>query len=347
MQSHRRWVQKLWHTRLQGWAGCTLLLGAGLLLASLPARAQNGATTGVLSGRITDPSGAAVPGAAVTATELATGVKNQTRTNRSGFFSFPLLSVGAYNLEIQKPGFKALRIQNIVVQVGQTMAANGRLQVGSLAQRVTVSGQTPLLRPTQTTVSTVVNRQLIQSLPTNGRRYTDFVLLTPNAASDGEFGLVTIGGQQGGGDSGYANGNGSDSFTVDGSNATSNYFGDARGRTRVPYIYGEQSIKEFQVSDNPYNAAYGSGGSGYVNTVTKSGTNLLHGNAFYYNRNSGTGANDAIDKSQGRKTPLDVLQQFGADLGGPIKRNRVFYYFDYEQQRELDPISVINPGMAA
>jgi hypothetical protein len=107
------------------------------------------------------------------------------------------------------------------------------------------------------------------------------------------------------------------------------------------------AIQEFHVTDNPYNAAYGGAGAGFVNTVTKSGTDLWHGNAFYYNRNSGVGnANDPIDKAAGIPRPLDVLQQFGAGLGGPIVRHSAWFYFDYEQQRRKQPISVVNPGFA-
>jgi len=233
------------------------------------------------------------------------------------------------------------------VQVGQTTSQNVGLNVGSAQESVTVTASAPLLRPTESSISTVVNEKLIDELPLSGRRYTDFVLLTPNVNADGEFGLVSVGGQQGGADSGYANGNGSNSFTLDGANDTSNYFGDARGRTRVPYIFGEQSIQEFQVADSPYSAAYGGAGSGFVNTVTKSGTDALHGDAFYFNRNSGTGANDAVDKASGIPRPLNVLQQFGADLGGPLIRHKAWFYFDYEQQRQLEPISVINTGYAS
>ena len=121
-------------------------------------------------------------------------------------------------------------------------------------------------------------------------------MLTPNTSYDGDTGLVSIAGQQGGEDSGYANGNGSNAFTVDGSNATSNYFADIIGRYRIPYLYGEDAIQEFQVSVSPYSAIYG-GGAGFVNAVTRSGSNAFHGSAFYYNRNSATGANDALDKA--------------------------------------------------
>jgi hypothetical protein len=312
-------------------------------VASITAFAQNAISTGSISGQVTDESGAVVVGAAVTADSVAAGVKLNTKTNGTGFYRFSSLSVGTYNVSVSQTGFKTTIIDNVLVQVGQNTAANATLQVGKLTESVTITGEAPLIRTTESTASTVVNENLIENLPLSGRRYTDFVLLTPNATADGDFGLVSMAGQQGGADSGYANGNGSNSFTVDGANASSNYFGEARGRTRVPYVFGEQSVQEFQVTDNPYNAAYGGAGAGFVNTVTKSGTDSFHGDAFYYNRNSGVGnANDAIDKANGVPRPLDVLQQFGADLGGPIVHHTAWFYFDYEQQRRKQPISVIN-----
>jgi hypothetical protein len=316
-----------------------------LLGHSLPSRAQSAISTGSISGKVTDPSGAVIAGAAITLTNVAKGTSRPTKTNGNGYYGFPSLDTGTYTVTVSHPGFKTTEIKDIVVQVGQSMAANATLEVGEISQVLTVTGQTPLLEPTLTSVSTVVGQDLIQGLPLNGRRYTDFVLLTPNANADGDFGLISIGGQQGGADSGYANGNGSNSFTVDGATGSSTYFGEARGRTRVPYVFGEQSIQEFQVAQNPYNAAYGGGGSGFINAVTKSGGDAFHANAFYYNRNSGVGnANDAVDKAAGYPRPLDILQQFGADISGPIVPHKAWFYFDYEQQRRKEPISIVIPG---
>ncbi len=182
--------------------------------------------------------------------------------------------------------------------VGNTTSLDIRLQVGASGDAVKVSGTAPLLRPAESSASTVLDRSFIEELPLNGRRYTDFTVLTPNTSYDGDTGLVSIAGQQGGEDSGYANGNGGNAFTVDGSNATNNYFSDIIGRYRIPYLFGEDAIQEFQVSVSPYSAVYG-GGAGFVNAVTRSGSNAFHGSAFYYNRNSATGANDALDKASG------------------------------------------------
>lgn len=281
----------------------------------------------------------------MTVTNVSTRTTSLSKTNGTGFYNFPSLEVGTYNVRVSQSGFKTTTFQGVVVQVGQSSTVNVVLQIGMMNQTLTVAADVPLLRATESSVGSVVDQNLIENLPLSGRRYTDFVLLTPNVTADGEFGLLSMGGQQGSASSGYANGNGANSFSVDGANATSNYFGEARGLTRVPYIFGEQSVKEFQVSDNPYNAAYGGAGAGFVNTVTKSGADIWHGDAFYYNRNSGVGnANNAVDKANGVPRPLDVLQQFGADLGGPIMKRKAWVYFDYEQQRRKEPISVINPA---
>jgi hypothetical protein len=156
----------------------------------------------------------------------------------------------------------------------------------------------------------VVNRPLLDQVPLSGRRYTDFALLTPNSSPDGQTGLVSFGGEEGGEDTGYANGNGANSFTLDGASATSTYFGNTRGGERLPYVFGQNSIEEFQVAVSPYSSAYGGGATGFLNTVTKSGADRFHGDAFYFNRNSGTGANDAVDKASGTPRPVDILQQF-------------------------------------
>jgi hypothetical protein len=318
-----------------------------LLLCMLPAAAQQIVTTGSLEGRVTDESAAVVPGAAIAVHSLDAGVTVNSRTSSGGLFSFPSVVPGRYRLTVSADGFRTVSITPLAVLVGRSTSQNVQLAAGAPSDTVTVSGTTPLIRTTESSLSTVIERDLLDDLPLSGRRFTDFALLTPNASADGQSGLVSMGGQEGGEDSGYANGNGSNSFTVDGASATSNYYGDTRGRTRVPFIFGEDAIQEFQVATSPYSAIYGGGGSGFINTVTRSGTDAFHGKAFYFNRNSATGANDSIDKASGVPRPLNVLQQFGASTGGPIRPGKLWFFFDYEQQRQKNPISVINAGQAA
>ena len=275
--------------------------------------AQNVVLTGAISGRITDASGAVVPGVSLVLQNLSTGIEQSTATNRHGLYRFSALVPGTYSLTASASGFRDAE-SLVQVLVGNNAVQDLRLETGATWETVKVISSTPLLRPTESSASTVLEDSLINDLPLNGRKYTNFMTLTPNTSYDGDTGLVSMAGQQGGEDSGYANGNGSSYFSVDGSNATSNYFADIVGRYRIPYLYGEDSIEEFQVAVSPYSAAYG-GGAGFLNAVTRSGTNGFHGSAFYYNRNSATGANDAIDKSVGNPKPTDSLQQFGAGLG--------------------------------
>src|SRR5580658_3671578 len=323
------------------WAICSLVLAlASCALLS----AQNVVLTGALGGRITDQSGAVVPGTSVLVRNLATGVQQSAETNQSGLYRFPVLMPGTYSVTTSLKGFRDVQAL-VQVRVGNTTSQDIKLQVGASADTVKVTGTTPLLRPEESSASTVIDRSLIEDLPLNGRKYTNFMMLTPNTSYDGDTGLVSVAGQQGGEDSGYANGNGSNAFTVDGSNATNNYFADIVGRNRIPYLYGEDSIQEFQVAVSPYTAIYG-GGAGFVNSITRSGTNSFHGSAFYYNRNSAFEANDALDKAAGNPKPEDDLQQFGAALGGPILRNRLWFFADYEQQLHNNPIPVINSALA-
>ncbi len=264
-------------------------------------------TTGALRGRVTDPSGAIVARASIRVVEASTSATYSATTDREGEFVFPSLRVGNYSLRATAPGFETSNL-GITIEVGQVSTAQIPLAIGNVSQAVNVQGTTPLLRTTDSTLSTVVNRTLLDGLPLSGRRYTDFALLTPNSSPDGQTGLVSFAGEQGGEDTGYANGNGANVFTVDGANATSMYFGNERGGERVPYVFGENSIQEFQVAVSPYSAAYGGGATGFLNTVTKSGADSFHADAFYFNRNSGTGANDSVDKAAGLPRPTDLLQ---------------------------------------
>ena len=315
-----------------------------LLTAAMALHAQSVVTTGVVRGVACDSSGASIPGAAVILLASNTGESSLRTTNDAGIFVFPSQPVGVYSLEVTASGFRKELVQGISVQVGQPTTVNVNLQPGTGSESITVSGESPLLRTEDSNQSSVVSRDLLDALPLNGRRFLDFALLVPNASPDGQNGLVSFAGEQGGEDTGYANANGANSFTVDGASAVSNYFGNARGGEKVPYIFGENAIEEFQVAVTPYRADYGGAAAGFVNVVTRSGSDDIHGGGFYYNRNSGTGANDAIDKQNGFARPVDILQQFGGSVSGSIIPHRAWYFVDYEQQRQKNPITAINPG---
>jgi len=315
-----------------------------LVAACISLAAQNVVLTGAIAGRVTDPDGAVVPDVSITLRNLATAVEQSQHTNHAGIYQFSALKPGTYSVTATRTGFRDVVVL-VRVLLGNTTTQDVKLQVRTGGETSTVTATLPLLRPTESSASTVLDRSLIDDLPLNGRKYTDFMTLTPNTSYDGDTGLVSVAGQQGGEDSGYANGNGSTYFTVDGGNATNNYFSDIIGRNRIPYLFGEDSIQEFEVSVSPYSAIYG-GGAGFVNSVTRSGSNTFHGGAFYYNRNSAFGANDQLDELAGNPKPNDSLQQFGANFGGPILHNKLWFFVDYEQQLRNFPISVINQALA-
>jgi hypothetical protein len=306
--------------------------------------AQTAVTTGTIRGSVTDSTGAVIPGAEVSVSVRGQGEREVRDSNSAGIFVFPAQPIGVYQLEASATGFRKEVVEGVEVRLGQITGVNFKLEVGSGVDFVTVSGESPLLQSEDSNQSVVIDRNLLNGLPLSGRRFLDFALLVPNATADGESGLISFAGEQGGEDTGYANGNGANSFTVDGASATSNYFGAARGGERVPYIFGENAIEEFQVAVSPYHADYGGGATGFVNVVTRSGADDFHGSAFYYNRNSATGANDAVTKAAGLPRPTDVLQQFGGSLGGPIVSSRAWFFVDYEQQLQKNPVTVINPA---
>src|SRR5215471_4743804 len=210
-----------------------------LLLAVCQAgSAQTVVTTGAVRGVVSDSSGAVIANATVTLISRATGRSVERTSNSVGVFVFPAQPVGAYVVEVRAPGFRTEIVQGIDVELGHTAPVNVTLQPGAAPDSITVSGESPLLRTEDSNQSSVISRELLDGLPLNGRPFLDFALLVPNAAPDGQNGLVSFAGQQGGQDTGYANANGANSFTVDGASATSNYFGAARGGERVPYIFG-------------------------------------------------------------------------------------------------------------
>jgi hypothetical protein len=315
-------------------------------ILSTQCAAQSSGNTGSVRGIVSDKSGAVVGQAAVALFSRGTSQQDARTTNSVGIFVFPSQGIGTYRLKVSAPGFQEAIVEGVQVQVGQPTTVNVQLLPGASKESITVSGESPLLRAEDSDQSSVIDRELLDGLPLNGRRFLDFALLVPNATPDGQSGLVSFAGEQGGEDTGYANANGANSFSVDGASATSNYFGNARGGEKVPYIFGESAIEEFQVAVSPYRAEYGGAATGFVNAVTRSGNDTLHGGAFYYNRNSGTGANDAVSKANGFARPVDILQQFGGRVGGPVLPHRAWFFVDYEQQREKDPITAINPSFA-
>ena len=314
----------------RGWRACVLFLAA-LAIASPAVRCQG--NQGTVEGAVVDASGAAVPDAALSATNVATGITFQTKTGSDGLFTFPVLPVGAYTIEVQHSGFAKLTRKDVNLTVGARLNLTLALAVAGQTQSVTVTSETPLLETTRSQVSTTVSDTAIESLPTNGRNFINFALLTPGVTLDVRGGDISFAGQRGT----------LNSLVVDGSDNNNTFFGQSLGRTgsgRAPYQFSEDAVQEFQVNSNAYSAEFGHAGGAVINVVTKSGTNEFHGTAFEFFRDKGLNANDPINKQKGFPRSPYHFNQFGGNLGGPIIKDKMFFFFDYDGQRNTLPNTV-------
>ncbi len=313
----------------------TVFFVAILLLSSTLVHSQSASTTGRLEGTITDPSGAAVPDADVTIRNQDTGATSTARSSAEGEFVALYLEPGSYEVSIEKSGFGKLVLKDTVVTVGGRSTLHPRLSVGKMDTTLTVTAESPLVDTAASSLGTVVNQQSIESLPLNGRNFTDFALLTPGATTDGDFGMISFNGVAGN----YNN------YTVDGGNNNNAFFSQQIGRTSIPFQFSEDVIREFQVTSTGFEAEFGQSGGGLVNTVTKSGTNQVHGDAYYYVLDSAFSANDKINEQHGIPKPHDRRQQIGGTIGGPLVHDRFFYLGNFETQIRNEPLTV-NDGPA-
>ena len=307
-----------------------ILLGA-VMLAPRAAYAQT-AATGTVEGVVTDTTGAVLPGVAVVVRNVETNISREVVTDESGRYRASALQPGTYEVAATLAGFTAQPIGNVAVLVGQTQPVDIRMQPAGVAEAVTVTGETPVVDTRRTDVSNVVGEQAIENLPINGRRWENFVLLSPGVTNDGNFGLVSYRGI-----SGLYNNN-----TVDGADNNQAFFSEARGRTRTSYSISQAAIKEFQVGISNFSAELGRAAGGTVNAVTRSGTNTVRGEAFYFLRHDKFMRKDPFTPFK----PDEKRQQFGASAGGPLRRDRAFYFVNVDQQLRNFPYFV-RPSQAS
>ncbi len=299
-----------------------------LLALSASLAFSQSAGSGTITGTVSDPAGALVSGAAVVVHSTDTGANRSLTTNDAGIYSATFLQPGHYEVTTSKAGFNKVERKDITLEVGRTLEIDFALTVQSGSETVTITSETPIVDTDKTEVSEEVSKNLIQNLPIAGRRWDNFVLLTPGVTTDG--GLVSYRGI-----SGLYNNN-----SVDGANNNQAFFSEARGRSTVPYGYSLDSLQEFQVSASNYSAEFGQAAGGVVNAVTKSGTNALHGDLFYYLRYPTLNALDSFNKSQGIYTQsTHQLQQFGGSVGGAAIKDKLFYFFTYDGFRKVFPVA--------
>jgi Carboxypeptidase regulatory-like domain len=296
-----------------------------------------GTVTGAVGGSVTDPKGAVIPGATVTVKNNETGKEETATSDGEGRFKVANLQPGSYTVTVNGGGFAPFTADKVTVEVGRETSLDVPLGVAGSTNTVQVTAEAPVINTTQQDFSSNINQTTINESPINGRRWSNFAILTPGATPDGTFGLISFRGI-----SGLLNNN-----TVDGGDNNQAFFAEERGRTRIPYVVSQASIREFQVNTSSYSAEYGRSAGGVTNAVTKSGTNEFHGSAFFYDRNNSWGARNPLSFNSvlvapgvfdtvGIK-PEDKRYQFGGTIGGPIAKDKAFFFFSYDQQRRNFP----------
>jgi Carboxypeptidase regulatory-like domain/TonB-dependent Receptor Plug Domain/TonB dependent receptor len=294
-----------------------------LCLSTLGLAQTSGGTAGI-TGVVHDPSGAVVPNAKVVISSAGQGTLRTVTTNSEGIFSAPALTPGpGYNVAVTATGFGGYEAKNMVLQVGQNLDLKINLTVASSSTQVEVQSTAPLVEDTKSDVSGVVNQKAIQDLPINGRRVDSFVLLTPGTSNDGTFGLLTFRGVAG-----------QNSFLVDGTDTTEQFYNENAGRTRIASQISQDAVQEFQVVSSNYSAEYGRAMGGVVNTVTKSGSNDLHGGAFWFYRSTGFDGQDPFATI----VASEKRNQAGATLGGALKKDKLFFFLSTEVTRRNFPM---------
>src|SRR6266849_4673968 len=308
------------YRRLQ-FGTCALVLMALLVGATVSA-----SPTGSIVGSVKDPSGAATPGAKLTLTNVATNAKMEAVSDTNGGFQFLQLAPAVYSLVVESQGFKKVTEQRILVQVDQITHVDVALEIGSVTQIVEVtSTMTPLLETDRSTLSNVVDSQVISNMPLNARQYLDLALLTPGV-------LPSATGTQGGGFNVAGARSQSNVFLLDGVSIIDTQVNSALGNFRLT-----DAVQEFAVQTSVATAEFGRGTGGQVSIVTKSGSNQFHGSAFEYLRNSVLDAADFFtNKNHGTKNPLH-RNQYGGTIGGPILKNKMFFFGSYEGFRQVAP----------
>ncbi len=290
--------------------------------------AQSGSGQGAVQGHVTDPSGTFVPKAEVTVRSVGTGLLRKATTDSEGRYLVAALPVGTYVLDATAEGFGTARVSGIEVIVGETQTVNPALLIATTSSQVTVVERAQIVNETEIASSTSLNERAIEDLPIRGRNFAQFMQLTPNSMQEqNRFGIV-VNGQR----SHLVN------ISLDGVDFNDPLQGGQRGggANQSAYFFPQVAVREFQVVRDGASAEVGRTNSGYVNVVTKSGTNSLHGEGFYNNRNGSLTSPDAF----GNDSSANAQNQFGAGVGGPIQKDKLFFFAALEKNLVTIPYTV-------
>ncbi len=301
--------------------GLRLFIAFALLLTALASNAF--AQTATLTGRVTDSTGAVIPGVSVAATNLATSVERVTRTNEVGYYAIPLLPPGSYRISVTQDGFKSVSRAGVILEVDQKAAIDFQMEVGEVAERIEVTADAVQLNTVEASRGQVIENRRIVDMPLNGRDYIQLALLSAGTVQPigGRYGGFSTAGQK----------TTQNNFMLDGidNNGIELAGAQRRGEMIKPSI---DAVQEFKVQTNAYAAEFGRAMGGVVNVTTKSGTNQFHGAAFWFLRNEELDAKNFFDPADRDKPPFK-RNQFGFAAGGPIIPNKLFIFGDYEGTR--------------
>ena len=324
-----------------------IALAALALLLALPAAAvaQARLTGADLEGTVIDQTEAVLPGAKIAVTNVETGITRTALTDSRGYYHVPALPPGTYALTVTLAGFATQTHDRIVLLLGQLVTIDFTLAVAVVGQSVTVTAEVPLVHPSRTEISSVVSRDQIERLPSNGRNFMGFSVITTGVSADHtpQQGVTTTSGLSFTGQRGRSN-----NVMVDGLDNNDPVVGAVRA------TFSQEAVREFQVLTDSYSAEFGKSAGGVVNIVTKSGTNVFHGNAFYYFRDKSLNARSYFEDFDTFGNPVNLAKapfrqhQSGATLGGPLRKDRSFFFVAYERTDIHDSrLVTIDPTAAA
>lgn len=312
-------------------AGLVLLVAC--LFGACGSWTARAAIVGSISGVVSDPSGAVIPGVKVIATAESTGVRQTTITDGRGFYAFPALNVNHYNVTVAQPGFKTFTTTNVIVDANSAIKLDIHLVLGNVNSVVSVESDVLHVQTQSTQMGEVIEGAKITSVPLNGRSYIDLLALQPGVSPYSDTATTNgsgVSGVDGGSDNmGLQSVNGgqpeSNGYMVNGADAEE---GVHNGASFIPNL---DSIAQFRIITNNFNAEYGNFSGGQINVVTKAGTNRFHGDVFDFLRNTDLDARNYYAPSRG----VYIQNQFGGTFGGPIKRDKVFFFGDYQGTKQI------------
>ena len=323
-----------------------ILLGTVITPAS---RAQT-AVDGAVGGTVVDASNAIVGGATVTVVNNATNAEQTAKADSAGYFRVIHLQPGTYSVTIDAPGFEPYKSVDATVEVGLLTTIDAHMQVGSTSQTIEVTGAAPLVNTTNPDFAGIIDQKVLHDLPVSNYRWSSYALLTPGVVNDSNgYGLLSFRGQ-----STLLN-----NVTIDGTDDNQAFFSEERGRTRAGYSTAKESVQEFQVNTSNYSVEYGRSAGGIVNSVTKSGTNSFHGVGYYFDRDSAWAATNStvthpVEVSNTPPTyqvvpfkPTDLRRQYGLAVGGPIWKDKIFFFFAADRFYHDFPAAATITGASA